>query len=82
MESYSIGLKVSKIKKEHFSVDKNGEKWLNLVMRPSKESKYGESHYVAQNVPKEAYEAGARGEILGNAKPLTRKPAGAAEDFG
>jgi hypothetical protein len=39
-------------------------------MIPSPESRYGDSHFIAQSVTKEERQQGKKGPIIGNAKQL------------
>lgn len=61
---------LSKIAKEHIFHGKNGAKYLNVAVFPNKDGtdQYGFSHYIVQDIPKEARDAGERGAILGNLK--------------
>ena len=60
---------VSKINKEWlYTSPKTGAKYLNIVLWETPDDKYGNDYRVTQEVPKEARDAGKRGEILGNAK--------------
>lgn len=48
----------------------NGEKgtYLNIVLRETKDDKYGNDFMVTQGLPKEKREEGVKGAILGNGK--------------
>lgn len=61
-------LDVTKILKEHLFQGKNGAKYLDIVLIPSKESRFGDSHMIVQSIPKELRDQGQKGPILGNAK--------------
>ena len=62
-----IKINVSRILKEHLYSGKNG-KYLDLVAWPNKNGvgQYGDTHFVVQDIPREAREQGANGPILGN----------------
>jgi len=62
-----IKINVSKILKEHMFKGQKGV-YLDVVAWPNKEgpSKNGETHYVVQELSREAREAGERGPIIGN----------------
>lgn len=66
----AIKIDVSKILKEHLFQGKNGAKYLDAVLIPSPNSQYGDSHFIAQGLPKELREQGKKGPIIGNAKVL------------
>lgn len=61
---------LSKIAKEHIFNGKNGAKYLNVAIFPNRDgvSQYGDSHFITQDIPKEARDAGERGAIIGNLK--------------
>ena len=48
-------------------------KYLDLVLIPTPDNQYGNTHMVVQGVSKEKREAGEKGPIVGNAKILKRK---------
>ena len=48
----------------------SGAEYIDAVLMPSKDSKYGDSHFIVQSVSKADREAGKRGPIIGNAKIL------------
>jgi len=66
----TIRIDVEKILKEHLYEGKNGAKYLNLAIFENRDGadKYGNTHYVVQDLPKEARDRGEKGPILGNAK--------------
>lgn len=72
----SVTINVSKIKKEALFKGKNGS-YLTLTLIPNKEGedRYGNSHFVVQDLGKEARASGQRGEILGNAKTIQKRGA-------
>lgn len=72
MNNTMLGIKidVTKILKEHLFQGKNGAKYLDAVLIPSPNSSYGDSHFIAQGLPKELREQGKKGPIIGNAKIL------------
>ena len=58
---------VTKILKEHLFQGKTGAKYLDFALIPVKESKYGETHFIIQDLPRELRDKGQKGPILGNA---------------
>jgi hypothetical protein len=62
-----IKINVTKILKEHIYEGRNG-KYLNLVAWPNKNGpgQYGDTHFVSQDIPKEARDSGVQAPILGN----------------
>ena len=62
-----IKINVTKILKEYIYEGKNG-KYLNLVAWPNKNGpgQYGDTHFVCQDIPKEARDSGVQAQILGN----------------
>lgn len=43
-------------------------KYLDIVLIPTQNNAFGDTHMIVQSVTKEEREAGIKGEILGNAK--------------
>ena len=72
---------VMKIDKAHLY---KGEttKWLDFAVWESTNEKHGNSHFLTQDVSKEAREAGAKGAIIGNLKPVEGGGGAAAEKDG
>lgn len=64
----------SKINKEKLFSGKKGEKWLDIIMIPTPDSKYGDDYFIAQSATKEERAQGVRGKILGNCKFLEKSP--------
>ena len=62
-----IKINVTRILKEYIFEGKNG-KYLNLVAWPNKNGtgQFGDTHFVSQDLPKEAREQGVQAPILGN----------------
>ena len=62
-----IKINVTKILKEYIFEGKNG-KYLNLVAWPNKNGtgQYGDTHFVSQDLPKEARDEGVPAPMLGN----------------
>lgn len=62
-----IKINVTKILKEYIFEGKNG-KYLNLVAFPNRNGtgQYGDTHFVSQDLPKEARDEGVQAPILGN----------------
>ena len=71
---------VSKIDKTKLYQGKTA-KYLDIVLIPSKDNKYGDDYMIVQGVSKADRDAGVRGAILGNAKILgdRQSPAGASQ---
>lgn len=47
--------------------------YLDIVLIPTPDDKFGNSHMIVQGISKEEREAGQRGAIIGNAKTLQRR---------
>jgi len=62
-----IKINVTKILKDYIFEGKNG-KYLNLVAWPNKNGtgQFGDTHFVSQDIPKEARDSGVQAPILGN----------------
>lgn len=69
-------INVTKILKQHLYDGKNG-KYLNVAIFPNKNGKgqFGDTHFVTQEVSKEAREAGERGPIIGSLTMPDEAPA-------
>lgn len=63
---------VTKVKKEWLRAGKNGQKYLDIVIKDAKDDKYGNDYMVTQSVPKEQREQTKYGPILGNGKNFSR----------
>ena len=67
----TVKIDVTKLKKEYLFKGAKGT-YLDLVLMESKDSQYGDSHYVVQGTTKEVREAmkakGERMPIIGNAR--------------
>ena len=61
----TLKIDVTKLEKKHFFTGSKGI-YCDLVAWPTKESRNGETHYVAQSLSKAAREAGEKGAIVGN----------------
>ncbi len=70
----TVKIDVTKIDKTRLFKGAKGT-YLDLILLPSQESKFGDDFMVIQQVSKEERLAGKRGPILGNAKYLGGKPA-------
>jgi hypothetical protein len=70
MEIITAKIDVTKIEKERLFPGKNGAKYLDVVLIPTANDRFGNSHMVVQAVSKEERQAGVKGPILGNAKSL------------
>ena len=64
----AVKIDVTKIEKQRLFDGKNGAKWLDILLIPTPDNKFGNSHMAVQAVSKEERLAGTRGPILGNAK--------------
>jgi hypothetical protein len=66
--NYTAKIDVTKIDKAHLY---NG-KYLDVVIWENRDGpgKYGDTHMVVQSVSKEARQAGKKGAIIGNLRPL------------
>ena len=72
--NYTAKINLKKINKEYlFKSEATGAIYLDIVLLESKDNKYGDSHMIIQSIPKEKRDAGERGEILGNAKPMQQQ---------
>jgi len=62
-----LKINVTRILKDHLYAGKNG-KYLALVVWPNKSgpAQYGNTHFVCQELSKEARDAGEKGPIIGN----------------
>ena len=70
---------VMKIDKAHLYKGKSGT-YLDFAVWESTNEKHGNSHFLTQDVSKEAREAGAKGAIIGNLKPVAGGGGGAAAE--
>ena len=66
----TVKIDVTKVEKERLFPGKNGAKYLDLILIPTPDDRYGNTHMVVQSVSKEERLAGKKGPILGNAKEL------------
>jgi len=72
---------VSKIDKDRLFRGAKGT-YLDIVLIPTPDSQYGDTHMIKQDVSKDDREAGIKGNILGNAKEVSTgsdKPAPKAD---
>jgi hypothetical protein len=74
-----LKVNVTRVLKEHLYAGKNG-KYLDLVAWPNKNGpdQYGNTHFVCQEISREARDRGERGPIIGNLtlpEPEQRPPA-------
>lgn len=62
-----IKINVTKILKQYLYRGENGV-YLNAAVWPNKDGtgQYGDTHYIVQELPKEARDKGERGNIIGN----------------
>lgn len=74
-EVLTIKIDVTKILKDRLFAGQNGAKYLDAVLIPTPDSRYGDSHFIAQSVTKEERARGIKGPIIANSKMLGgRKP--------
>jgi hypothetical protein len=64
----SASISVAKIDKGFLKEGRDGQKYLDCVLIPRTEDKYGNDFMIVQSIPKALRDAGQRGPILGNAK--------------
>lgn len=69
-----IKVDLSRIDKARLFQGKNGAQYLDLVAFPTRDSKYGDSHFVTQSASKEERDGGLKMPIIGNIKPSTPLP--------
>lgn len=69
----SAKIDVKKIDKSRLFRAQSGALYLDVILIPSKNDRYGNDYMVTQSVSKEEREAGAKGAILGNAKIIGGK---------
>lgn len=67
---YGLKIQLSKLDKSRFFKKESGELVLDLVMKPTKNSKYGDSHILVQNQTKEERQNKVNLPIIGNAKVI------------
>lgn len=60
----------TKIDKTKLFEGKGGAKYLDVILIPTPDSRYGDDYMIAQSASKEERAKGKRGVILGNAKFL------------
>jgi hypothetical protein len=73
-DKIAIKIDVTKVLKEHLFNGKNGAKYLDILLIPTPDSKYNDSHVAVQSLPKELRDQGKKGPILGNAKTFGGRP--------
>lgn len=62
-----LKIDVTKLDKSYFFEGKNGAKYADLIVFENREpDKYNNTHIVYQGLPKEARDAGKKGNIVGN----------------
>lgn len=69
-----VKIDMNKVDKSRFFNGRNGALYLDLVLLPVRESKYGETHMVKQSVTKDERAAKVQLPILGNAKEMGGAP--------
>jgi hypothetical protein len=70
---------VTKIEKERLYKGEKGT-YLDIVLIPTPNAKYEQTHMVVQSVSKEERDQGIKGNILGNAKEIERGHRGYNEE--
>ena len=68
-EPIVVKIDVTKIDKARLYKGAKGT-YLDAILRPTPDSKYGEDYMIVQSVSKEEREQGIKGNIIGNAKIL------------
>ena len=71
-KTISLKIDVTKIDKERLYQGKKGVYLDAILMFDTEKDKYDNNGMIVQSVSKEEREAGTQGNILGNAKDLTR----------
>lgn len=59
---------LKKVLQEHLFNANSGAQYLDIVLIPSKNSQYGDTHFIVQGVNKASRDKGVKGPIIGNAK--------------
>ena len=68
-EMIRLNINLEKLDKQFFFKGAKGT-YADLTLIPSRDSKYGDSHFIVQDVGKENRANGIKGPIVGNAKPI------------
>lgn len=68
---------LKKVLQEHLFNANSGAQYLDIVLIPSKNSQFGDTHFIVQGVNKASRDKGVKGPIIGNAK---EKGEGVQED--
>ncbi len=68
-EPIVVKIDVTKIDKARLYKGAKGT-YLDAILRPTPDSKYGEDYMIVQSVSKEEREQGIKGNIIGNARIL------------
>jgi len=68
-EPIVVKIDVTKIDKARLYKGAKGT-YLDAILRPTPDSKYGEDYMIVQSVSKEEREKGVKGNIIGNARIL------------
>jgi hypothetical protein len=71
---------VTKIDKARLFAGRNGAQYLDIVLIPTRDDRYGNSHIITQSVSKEEREKGIKGAILGNAKTMRSRSSGPGDN--
>lgn len=69
-------INVMKIDKARLFKGKEGAQYLDLVLIPTPNDKYGNDYMILQSITKEEREAGVKAPMLGNAKVLGQRSGG------
>lgn len=59
---------LNKVLDQHLFQANSGARYLDIVLIPSKNSQYGDTHFIVQGVNKASRDKGEKGPIIGNAK--------------
>lgn len=66
-----LKIDVTKIDKQRLFKGQKGV-YLDAALIPSRDSQYGDTHMIVQDVTKEEREQGIKGNILGNGREIVR----------
>jgi hypothetical protein len=67
-DKISAKIEVGAIDKQYLFEGKGGKRYLDIILLPSTNSKFGDDFMIVQAIPKALRDSGQRGPILGNAK--------------
>ena len=73
MELITGKLNIKKIREENLFTAESGAVYLDIVLVPTPDNKYGDDYMIVQSATKEERANGKKGEILGNAKIFVKQ---------